>query len=135
MYTSSFFSDSLFNDTKETLEKLSKDYRLGIYSEGVVEFQRRKLALGGIEDFFIESLIFITDSKLEPTFMAQLPEAVIVEDRLPFIEELAKHLRFQPVWVNRDSLSQKTDTFCDTIYTLHELPVLLGVTKKTLGPN
>jgi len=123
-YTQDFYESSLFPDVKDMLAALASNFKLGIYSEGTPTFQVQKLELAGIKDFFKPELIFVSSDKIEPQFLATLPDATIIDDRLLVIETLAKEVRFQPVWLNRDSLSQKTNTFCDTIYTLSELPAL-----------
>ncbi len=131
LYQSNFFMSSLFPDTFETLEKLKPHYRLGIYTEGNIAFQNHKLTLTGIRDFLDPELLFVTNDKVAETYLSQLPDCTIVEDRLGVIEVIAAYPRFQPVWINRESVSQTSDTFCDTIYTLAELPTILGTTLGT----
>lgn len=126
-YKPDFFVQSLFPDVKETLDTLKKKFRLGIFSEGKTDYQLQKLELAGIREEFETELLFTSLAKTAPDFLDRLPGAKIVDDRLAVIEALAQEPRFEPIWLNRESLTQKTDTYCDTIYTLSELPALLDL--------
>lgn len=57
------YQQSTFTDVFPALEKLKQDNLLGIYSEGIKEFQMAKLTFSGIESFFDRNLIFIYPDK------------------------------------------------------------------------
>lgn len=123
MYNPVFYQQSLFSEVKDTLQKLSSRYTLGIFSEGNVSFQKRKLELSDIRQFFNDDVMFITDDKANHDFLAPLPKSIVVEDRLNFIQSLQKYDQFQPVWLNRDQHEELMGV--QTIKKLSELSTLL----------
>jgi len=101
-----FFSSKNFVLYKETKEKLNKllneDYSLGIFSEGVSEWQMKKLILTGIRDYFDKNFIFIGRRKLSDDFIKKLPDgATIIDDKKEVVEKLKTLNRFNIIWINR----------------------------------
>ena len=101
-----FFSSKnfvLYPETKEKLNKLlNEGYSLGIFSEGVYEWQMKKLILTGIIDFFDKNFIFIGRRKQNDDFIKKLPDgAIIVDDKKEVVEKLKNLNRFKVIWINR----------------------------------
>ncbi len=119
------YKKSLHPEVKENIEKISKDFRIGVYSEGFYEYQKKKVFWSGIGDFFDEELIFITQNKSDPEFLKTLPEgAIIIDDKKEKIQKLKEAGRFNFVWINR-----KNDEVMDdvkTVKNLNEFADLLG---------
>lgn len=111
------YKKSLHPEVKENLEKISKDFKLGVYSEGFYEYQKKKVYWSGIGEFFDEELIFITQNKSDPEFLKTLPEgAIIIDDKKEKIEKLKEFGRFELVWINR-----KNDEVMDDVKTVKDL--------------
>lgn len=111
------YKKSLHPEVKENVKKLSKNFRLGVYSEGFYEYQKKKVYWSGIGDFFDEKLIFITQNKSDPEFLKILPEgAIIIDDKKSKIEKLKEAGRFNLVWINR-----KDDEVMDDVKTVKDL--------------
>jgi len=93
----------LYPETKEKLNKsLNEGYSLGIFSEGVSEWQMKKLILTGIIDYFDPSLILIEKRKLSAESINKIPNgATIVDDKKEVIEKLHPLKKFKLFWLNR----------------------------------
>jgi hypothetical protein len=102
IYNSDYFVKSLFNEVIPVLDELKEDYTLGIYSEGIDEWQRKKLEFSGINNYFEQKYMFIGPNKVSVVFLENLPrESIIIDDRSDFILELQKLDYVYPVWLNR----------------------------------
>jgi FMN phosphatase YigB (HAD superfamily) len=102
IYNPDFFVGSLFPEVIPMLNNLKNDYVLGIYSEGVEEWQRTKIELSGINNYFEQEYVSISSDKLSDTVIEWLPmNAVIVDDREDIILELGKVDKIHQVWLNR----------------------------------
>lgn len=113
----------LHPDSKETLEKLNKHFKLGIFSEGFNGYQSNKVYLSGIGDFFDKRLIYINKDKLDPVFVSKLPDgAIIVDDKKEVVEKLKALNRFNIVWINRKDNDQIDGV--TTIKSLQELLII-----------
>lgn len=120
-----FFKDSqcyksaVYSEVIDVLKKLRKQSELGIYSEGVIDWQMLKLRNSGLIKFFDPKLIFIFRRKTLPEALAKLPkDCVIVEDNLQVIDELSQN-KFNSIWINRKDASLTENV--RTIHTLDEL--------------
>ena len=111
------FENSLFEDTLHALETLSKTHQLGVFSQGIDDYQMAKLTHGKIHHFFDKDLIFISRDKAHPEFLAKLPKgATIIDDKLEMIEKVAH--THAPVWLNR--LTEDKHPVHPTVHNLHE---------------
>lgn len=98
-----FFVGSLFTEVIPILNDLKNDYVLGIFSEGVEEWQRKKIELSGINNYFEQEYVSISPNKVSDRVIEWIPAgAVIVDDRADFILELEKKDNIYPVWLNRE---------------------------------
>jgi phosphoglycolate phosphatase-like HAD superfamily hydrolase len=94
----------LYPNVLEVLKKLSqKRVKLGIYSEGVLEWQRKKIILTEILGYFDTDLVFIERRKLSPESISKIPYGVMVIDDKKEVIETLKQLRkdLRLVWINR----------------------------------
>jgi FMN phosphatase YigB (HAD superfamily) len=98
------FIKSVSPDTLPTIESLQiKGYRLGIFSEANIEWQKSKLKLSGLEKLFEPELTFISTRKTTPDFISQLPSgAWVVDDNQEVISDLSKFDHIKPIWINRN---------------------------------
>lgn len=120
------YQQCIYADVLETLTHFkTKNWHLGIFSEGDADFQRRKLTSSGLMSWFEPELVFITLQKTETEFMAKLPAAVVVEDKVRIITALKAASQLEAVWLNRDQvpadLGQKPEK---AIITLTDLKTL-----------
>lgn len=109
------FENILFEDVKDCLEKLKKDYILGVFSESNKEYQMLKLNKSGLLKYFDKSLIFIFERKIVEDSLKLLPDdCFIVDDKLSVICALEETKRFKPIWLNRkkvDSTKEYVEIF------------------------
>lgn len=98
------YKESVFPEIHKTLEKLSKNYTLGIFSEGFEEYQLKKIGLSGLIKYFDKKWIFVERRKLSVKSISKIPaEATVIDDKKEVIEQL-KSLRsdLKLVWINRN---------------------------------
>ncbi len=114
----------LYPETLETLERLSSEgYSLGTFSEGVREWQMKKLTLTGAIDYFNPSLILIKRRKLSPESIDEIPKGSTVVDDKKEVMETLRHLRpdLKLVWVNRQDQEELDISQIMTIENLSDL--------------
>jgi FMN phosphatase YigB (HAD superfamily) len=110
---------SLYPDTLPTLTLLSKEYTLGIFSQGYEFFQINKLKQMGVLHFFDEKYIYIFPDKIHAINIAKLPKnAVVVDDKHSVIESLLGNM--QTIHIDRENKATR-GTF-PIIHSLSELP-------------
>lgn len=126
------YLQSVFADTVPTLEKLQPKVILGIFSESVTSWQKKKIKQAGLAKFFDQNYQFIYLHKLleADEDLTRLDSgSVIVDDRLDILLNLAKkypHLRL--IHINRKPTTKnKVHHQIKTIKSLTELTKLLGL--------
>lgn len=120
------FENSLFEDTIHVLENLSKTHRLGIFSQGIEDYQLAKLLHGKIHHHFEKEIIFISRNKAHPDFLSKIPKGVmIVDDKPEMIEKIS--INHKPIWINRES--KERHPIHPTIHNLNELAKVLANSK------
>ena len=101
-----------FEGTKETLEKLKPEYKLGIISNGPVQAQSMKLEKSGIKSLF-EMILFTGEIgiyKPDPRVFLEgckrigctPEEAYYVGDNIPFDIEGSRNAGLSPIFIWRD---------------------------------
>jgi len=96
----SYYQEALFPEARKLLEKLNKNYRLGVFSEGFYDYQWRKVSY--LIDLLDKDLIFISRRKLEDNFLEKIPkDSIIIDDRKDVVEKLRDFGRFQVFWLNK----------------------------------
>lgn len=113
----------LYPEALAVLKKLfSDDYSLGTFSEGVPEWQMKKLTLTGALDYLDPSLIFIERRKLAPEAIAKIPDGVtVIDDKIEVIATLKQQRPdLELVWINR-----KDEEKMDGVRTIKSLTELL----------
>jgi len=119
------FEASVFPEVINSIDNLKKTYRIGIFSQGVIPWQEKKLELAGLTPLFEKELTFIFRRKVAPASLEKLPVgSIVIDDREIFIEGLMVAKRFRPIWINRNSDEKYGDV--ETIHSLEELPALLS---------
>ena len=104
----------------EIFEKLRGKFRLGVYSEGTLKFQKHKFESMKISKYLEKDLVFIVPIKDNAETLAKIPkEAVIVDDKETVCEALARD-GFHPIWLNKKD--DRENKMFDTIHSLLELP-------------
>lgn len=112
----------LYPEVLEILKKLfSQGYLLGVYSEGVLEWQKKKIILTKVIDYFDPTLIFIERRKLSIDSINKIPRGVMIVDDKKEVIETLRQLRpdLELVWINRKDEEKMDDT--RTIKSLEEL--------------
>jgi len=97
------YKNAVFSKVVEALEKLSKKYTLGIFSEGFEDYKSKKIILSGLIKYFDKKWIFIERRKLSPEALIKIPiGSIIIDDKKEVIETL-KNLRpdLELIWINR----------------------------------
>lgn len=123
------FVRSLFPECVSVLAKLHKRHKLGVFSEGVRDYQILKIKMSGIYNFFDPKQIFIFRRKLETKNLQKLPKEVfIVDDKEEVIKALLSYGGFEPVWLNL-----KSDRKLSGVLTVRTLRDLLNYLKRPKG--
>src|SRR5438105_14623088 len=88
---------SVYEDVHETLIALSQIADLGIFSEGNIAFQKKKLLETNIEKYFLKEHVHIVEKKID--VLEHLVKkyknhnkVFLVDDRLPILQLLKKDL-------------------------------------------
>lgn len=98
---------TVYAEVHDTLAKLSKIAELGVFSEGVIAFQRRKLHETNIEKYFLEKHIHLVTHKSEVIehlleHYKNLGQLFLVDDKLSILQLAAQHLStVYTIWVKR----------------------------------
>jgi hypothetical protein len=113
------YRDAVYKEVPEVLEKLSKKFQLGIYSEGDENFQLKKLQKGNLLQFFTKKLMYIHISKkntLEQIKQISRNDLLwFIDDRLDNLDSVhttipeAKTVRIVRGYYRRVSYSFKPD--------------------------
>ncbi len=112
------YRSSLYPEVESTLGILSKNEKLGIFSQGNEDLQRRKLIATGIVKYIDPEEIIIHRRKTSDEVLALLPhDAVVVDDNHDVAITLAPLT--QSIWINRRS--DENDSKVKTIHALNEL--------------
>jgi len=119
-FDSENFKVTLYPEVTSVLENLSGDYKLGIFSEGLNDFQLLKLHKSGILKYFDQKAMFIFRRKLTQESLDLLPTGCFVVDDNNFVvEALCKISSFKPIWLNRKTNEKHPK--CVTIFDLTNL--------------
>lgn len=114
------YQESLFDDAKMCLEKVTDGNILGIYSQGNSEFQIRKLVACGINKFFRSDYVFIHSRKLTEEALSLLPrEALLIDNHHDVIAAAKGYVKL--IWLNRKT--EDVDPEVTTIHSLNELEI------------
>lgn len=86
---------SLYEDTLETLDALKDIADLGIFSEGEIAFQKKKLRETNIEHYFLQEHTHIFEKKLDAieTLIKKYKEnnhVYLIDDKLAILPEVKK---------------------------------------------
>lgn len=91
-----------FVETDEILERLSKKYTLGIWTEGLRGWQWQKVKNMKLDHYFDPAHKYIFPNKTTDRAVAKLPyNVVVIDDKISNIDLLLKHGGRFPVWINR----------------------------------
>lgn len=93
----------IFEEVRDVLTELSANNTLGIFSEGFDDWQKKKIKLSDIWDFFDPNWMVIERRKLLPESINKIPNgATVIDDKRIVIETLA-NIRpdLNLVWINR----------------------------------
>lgn len=126
---------SLYEEVLDILKKLEDEADLGIFSEGILEFQKTKLKNTKLEQFFKEKHIHIfgkKESELLKTLNSYKKYKVfLVDDRLSILHLAKKNFpSIFTIWVKRGPHAQKQKeiegfTPDETVFNLQELERLI----------
>jgi phosphoglycolate phosphatase-like HAD superfamily hydrolase len=127
---------SLYNEVRETFDKLKDVAEFGIFSEGNISFQKRKLKETNVEEYFLSEHIHIFENKndmIEKILdrYETKSDVFFVDDKLSVLH-LAK--QYKPsvftIWVKRGFYAMKQKpiegfTPDGTVETLHDIVPLI----------
>jgi len=108
---------SLYEEVLDVLEKLSKTADLGIFSQGDIGFQKKKLKKTNIEKYFLEEHTHIFPAKVTEIESlikkyGNTNSVFLVDDSLPILAAVKKNFpSVFTIWVKRGE------------YALHQLPI------------
>lgn len=123
------FQRALYPDVIASLDKLRNNYSLGIFSEGMEDFQMMKLHRSDILKYFDPKLVFIHRRKLTGEVLSLLPEGCyIVDDNVFVVEALCKTGDCKPIWLNRKK--EATQLKCPEIDEIANLEGVLFIYPK-----
>lgn len=103
---SSLIKHKIYEEVRDVLEKLSKIAVLGIFSEGDLEFQRKKLNQTEIIDYFEKESVHIVLNKLSEfkNVLKKYEKRItfFVDDKLSILHDAKKIFpRVFTIWVKR----------------------------------
>lgn len=120
-YEKTNYANSLFEETKKVLEKLNQKFILGIFSEGGIVNQMKKIKHGELLHYFNPTYLYIYANKRTSRVINSLPrKAIIIDDNPDVIDILLKREDLVPIWLNR-----KDQTNHPKAYTIHSLSDIL----------
>lgn len=107
---------SLYVEIAPLLKDLSKTAMLGIFSQGEVDFQKKKLKETGIDKHFIDEYINIVESKIDTieTVIDKYKnyEIFLIDDRIDNLEMAKRHNpNIKTVWVKRGPFAVRDTRF------------------------
>jgi phosphoglycolate phosphatase-like HAD superfamily hydrolase len=115
------YKRALYPDVEESLEQLSKDRILGIFSQGFEEYQIHKLEASELKKFFQEDYIFIHRRKTSDEVLSSLPKnAIVIDDNHDLAVRLSSYV--DAVWMNR-----RTEDSDPEVKTIHSLKDVLAI--------
>lgn len=120
------YQQATYPNTIQVLEKLRQTHRLGIFSEGVKDYQMNKLTLSGIINYLEKDLIFIYPDKTGKVveLVKKLGEIYFVDDSPKHIKDIAETFGAHPIWLKRGPKAQTSGSLnCPTILSLKELGI------------
>ncbi len=117
------YQRALYRETLKVIGFLNENYRLGIFSEGIREYQLAKVNFSGISKYLTANLIFIFAKKLTEleAIVDQLGEIIIVDDSPQIILGLEKIRGVSPIWIKRGPKAEGQELKVKTILSLNEL--------------
>lgn len=122
------YQQATYPEVISVFKKLKQIFRLGIYSEGVKEFQMNKLTLSGIIKYLDKNLIFIYPDKTGKAeeLVKKFGEVYFVDDNPKHIKDITKTEGAHPIWLKRGPKAQACGSLnCPTILSLEELGTIL----------
>lgn len=112
------YKQSVYEDVPKSLARLSLVSTLGIFSQGNVELQNRKIDCADIRKYLSGENIYIHARKLNDEVLADIPRgAVIVDDNHEVVVKMASVT--EAIWINRKT--SDNDSSIRTIHSLNEL--------------
>lgn len=120
------FEAAVYPEVPSVLRQLKQtNMPLGIFSQGTLEWQQRKLSLSGLNSFFEQRYMLIEKRKVRPEIIAHfVPETMVVDDKQAVVQALTEYPVVRPVWINR--LSSETWSNGPTIHSLTDLLPLVS---------
>lgn len=111
------FAAAVYYDVIPTLQQAAKNHQLGTFSQGVLDWQQKKLQLSGLEKFFVKDLILIAPDKLADSVVIRLAEkATVIDDKKDVVEHLrTKRSDLHVFRIVRDELTDRAQHQIQTL--------------------
>lgn len=119
------YRDSVFEEASGVISSMqNKGWRVGLFTEGNIDFQNAKLTYSELRKLIPGEMIFIFEEKTAPTALAVLPkECVLVDDKLGVVTTMISK-GYRAVWLN--SQKQVGPAQVPQVSSLLQLPDLLS---------
>jgi len=118
------YKEALYSETIPVLKKLKENFLLGIYSEGIKEFQTAKINLTGLVNYLEKKLIFIYPNKTGQAkeLTEKMGNLFFVDDNPLHIQDIASLPNGRPIWIKRGPKAAKVEKLnFPTILSLEEI--------------
>lgn len=123
--TGEVYKNTLYSDTSEDLKELSKNYKLGIFSEGISRYQISKLKFCNLLPYFEKRCLYFFRRKMTGNSIKKLPvKSIVVDDKKEVVETLIDN-GFAAIWLNRKNLINVRNI--PEISSLEQLPEFLKI--------
>ncbi len=119
LHTQEHYRSAVFSESHEVLRALKQEKTLGVFSEGNLDFQRKKLEHTRLLSHFDPHHIYISERKLDPRVLDTIPKDAVIIDDKPIIIEALHQMGRSAIWMNRKS--KKKHPKVPTIFHLSEL--------------
>lgn len=117
-----FYKESVFPEVFEVISTVKNQYPIGIFSQGVPSWQKRKLDLAELTPLFDPSLFFIAPRKTTKQFLSKLPRpCIVVDDNPEIITSLQHEPDIAPIFLDRSQPSNNPSQ----VHTLTEMLALI----------
>lgn len=107
-YQPEYYQQAVYPETRAVVEQVKQKYPVGVFTQGVPTWQKRKLDLAELTPLFEPALTFIASRKTTPQFLSKLPKpCIIIDDNLEIITTLQYQPDIAPIFLDRSG--QSTD--------------------------
>jgi len=105
-YNPELYTAAVFPEVPTVLDSLKGTYKVGVFSQGLPTWQRKKLDLAGLTPLFDQELLFIAQRKTTTAYLEKLPRpCIIIDDNQEVITRLQNQPDIAPIFLDRPQTS------------------------------